>query len=40
MNLKPSQRYYIHRKLREQGYRVDARKRTVYVAVNTPPRTM
>lgn len=37
MNLPSSQRYYIHRKLRELGYRVNARERTVYIPSNTPP---
>lgn len=41
MNLTSSQRYYIRRKLRGLGYRVNARERTVYVPANTPPlRTM
>ena len=35
--MKPSQRYYIHRKLRALGYRVNAQKRTVYVSALTPP---
>ena len=38
--LKPSQRYYLHRKIRECGYRVDARTRTVYVPQIPPPHLL
>lgn len=35
--LSSSQRYYQHRKIRRLGYRMDARKRTIYIPANTPP---
>lgn len=36
--LSSSQRYYQHRKIRRLGYRMDARKRTIYIPANTPPQ--